>query len=214
MRVIAGRFAGIPLQTPRSGTRPTTDRTKEAIFSHLDAEGILAPDSRVLDLFAGTGALGFEALSRGADHAVFVDRSPQAIRLLKRAVSLLHHHPHWDPTTMSADVIRSDAGKAVQRLARELHTPVSSDVSSESHVLAQSRHRAFDVIFLDPPYALPSSDLAHIISDLAADDLVAHEGELVIERSTRSQPISLPAGWEASKIRHYGETSIVYAYRS
>lgn len=208
MRVIAGRFAGIPLQTPRSGTRPTTDRTKEAIFSHLDAEGILVPGSRVLDLFAGTGALGFEALSRGADHAVFVDRSPQAIRLLKRAVSLLHHHPHWDQTTMSADIIRSDAGKAVQRLAEASQTPASSDVSSES------RHWAFDVIFLDPPYALPSSDLAHIISDLAADDLVAHEGELVIERSTRSQPVSLPAGWEASKIRHYGETSIVYAYQS
>ena len=65
MRVISGRFKGVALTTPKSGTRPTTDRTKEAIFSHLDSWGVL-DDARVLDLFAGTGALGIEALSRGA----------------------------------------------------------------------------------------------------------------------------------------------------
>ena len=63
MRVISGRFKGVALATPKTGTRPTTDRTKEAIFSHLDSWGVL-DDARVLDLFAGTGALGIEALSR------------------------------------------------------------------------------------------------------------------------------------------------------
>ena len=62
MRVISGRFKGVALTTPKAGTRPTTDRTKEAIFSHLDSWGVL-DDARVLDLFAGTGALGIEALS-------------------------------------------------------------------------------------------------------------------------------------------------------
>ena len=64
MRVISGRFKGAALATPKTGTRPTTDRTKEAIFSHLDSWGVLG-DARVLDLFAGTGALGIEALSCG-----------------------------------------------------------------------------------------------------------------------------------------------------
>ena len=74
MRVISGRFKGVALTTPKAGTRPTTDRTKEAIFSHLDSWGVL-DDARVLDLFAGTGALGIEALSRGALSAVFVENN-------------------------------------------------------------------------------------------------------------------------------------------
>ena len=74
MRVISGRFKGVALATPKTGTRPTTDRTKEAIFSHLDSWGVL-DDARVLDLFAGTGALGIEALSRGARELVAVESS-------------------------------------------------------------------------------------------------------------------------------------------
>ena len=77
MRVISGRFKGVALTTPKAGTRPTTDRTKEAIFSHLDSWGVL-DDARVLDLFAGTGALGIEALSRGAQELVAVESSAPA----------------------------------------------------------------------------------------------------------------------------------------
>ena len=72
MHVISGRFKGVALTTPKTGTRPTTDRTKEAIFSHLDSWQVL-DDARVLDLFAGTGALGIEALSRGARELVAVE---------------------------------------------------------------------------------------------------------------------------------------------
>ena len=75
------------LTTPKPGTRPTTDRTKEAIFSHLDSWGVL-DDARVLDLFAGTGQLGIEALSRGAAEAVFVDRRPDAVRLVQENLAL------------------------------------------------------------------------------------------------------------------------------
>ena len=80
MRVISGRFKGVALATPKTGTRPTTDRTKEAIFSHLDSWGVL-DDARVLDLFAGTGALGIEALSRGARELVAVESSRPAAAL-------------------------------------------------------------------------------------------------------------------------------------
>ena len=81
MRVISGRFKGVVLTTPKAGTRPTTDRTKEAIFSHLDSWGVL-DDARVLDLFAGTGALGIEALSRGARELVAVESSAPAAALI------------------------------------------------------------------------------------------------------------------------------------
>lgn len=80
MRVISGRFKGVVLTTPKAGTRPTTDRTKEAIFSHLDSWGVL-DDARVLDLFAGTGALGIEALSRGARELVAVESSAPGGRI-------------------------------------------------------------------------------------------------------------------------------------
>ena len=83
MRVISGRFKGAALATPKTGTRPTTDRTKEAIFSHLDSWGVLG-DARVLDLFAGTGALGIEALSRGARELVAVESSRPAAALIPK----------------------------------------------------------------------------------------------------------------------------------
>ena len=81
MHVITGRFKGMPLATPRAETRPTTDRTKEALFSRLEAHGLLR-DARVLDLFGGTGALGIEALSRGARELVTVESSAQAAQLI------------------------------------------------------------------------------------------------------------------------------------
>lgn len=236
MRVIAGRFAGIALQTPRSGTRPTTDRTKEALFSHLDAEGILTPGSSVLDLFAGTGALAFEALSRGADHAVLVDRSPQAVALIKKAAGAIRRHASWDPATMSIDVLRLPAEKAVDRLVAEQEHEASGQTTaaidagradskmddynagSESGSAASGSGTAgivpFDVVFLDPPYAYESEDLARLIASLTAHGLVSDDGEIVIERSTRSQPVALPEGWEAGKPKRYGETSVTYAYKA
>lgn len=234
MRVIAGRFAGIALQTPRSGTRPTTDRTKEALFSHLDAEGILTPGSSVLDLFAGTGALAFEALSRGADHAVLVDRSPQAVALIRKAAGAIRRHASWDAGSMSIDVLRLPAEKAVDRLVAEREMsgqttatidagPTDSKMGgytagSEPGSVERGSGTAdvtpFDVVFLDPPYAYESGDLARLIASLTAHGLVSDDGEIVIERSARSQPVALPEGWEASKPKRYGETSVTYAYKA
>ena len=86
MRVISGRFKGLSLPSVGSGTRPTTDRTKEALFSHLDAQGLL-DDARVLDLYAGTGALGIEALSRGARELIAVEASGRAVAGLNAMLS-------------------------------------------------------------------------------------------------------------------------------
>ena len=93
MRVISGRFKGVALTTPKAGTRPTTDRTKEAIFSHLDSWGVL-DDARVLDLFAGTGALGIEALSRGARELVAVESSAPAAALIAQTLTVFIDPPY------------------------------------------------------------------------------------------------------------------------
>jgi 16S rRNA (guanine966-N2)-methyltransferase len=123
MRVIAGRFGGRRLSAPPgAATRPTSDRVREALFSVLGAAVV---DARVLDLFAGSGALGLEALSRGAAEATFVDASPAALRAVRANLEALG---------IAAETRRADA-RAFLRTA-----------------FAAARH--YDLVFLDPPYGL------------------------------------------------------------
>ncbi len=121
MRVIAGRYGGRRLTAPPgTDTRPTSDRVREALFSILGAR---VEGARVLDLFAGSGALGIEALSRGAAEATFVDRAPAAIRALKANLQALE---------IEAEVVRADALAALRT--------------------ARAAAREYDLLFLDPPY--------------------------------------------------------------
>ena len=123
MRVVAGRFGGRRLQAPPgSATRPTSDRVRESLFAVL---GDRVTGARVLDLFAGSGALGIEALSRGAVEATFVDSSPAAIRAIRGNLAALG---------IEADVCRADARAALRT--------------------ARSAARQYDLVFLDPPYRL------------------------------------------------------------
>ena len=144
MRVISGRFKGVALTTPKAGTRPTTDRTKEAIFSHLDSWGVL-DDARVLDLFAGTGALGIEALSRGARELVAVESSAPAAALIAQTLTALKHNRSWE-LGMSARVIKARA---------------------EKYAACASAVAPFDVIFIDPPYAFETEACNQLLTDLA-----------------------------------------------
>ena len=121
MRVIAGEWRGRPLKAPSgAATRPTSDRVREALFSILAAK---VPGARVLDLFAGSGALGIEALSRGASHAVFVDAAAPAIRAVEANLKAL---------AAGAEVRRSDAVRFLGA--------------------ARDRGAQYDLVFLDPPY--------------------------------------------------------------
>src|SRR5687767_587568 len=134
MRVIAGRYGGRRLQAPRgAATRPTSDRVREALFSIL---GGRAAGARVLDLFAGSGALGIEALSRGAASATFVDSAPAAIAALGANLEALG---------VPAEVKREDA-------LRWLRT-------------ASAGARQYDLVFLDPPYRR-APGLGAALSDL------------------------------------------------
>jgi 16S rRNA (guanine966-N2)-methyltransferase len=150
MRVIAGRHGGRRLQAPAgAATRPTADRVREALFSVLGAR---VEGARVLDLFAGSGALGLEALSRGAVEATFVDSAPAAVRAVRSNLEALG---------ASAEVRRADA-RAFLRGAR-----------------AAARH--YDLVFLDPPYRL-SAHLGRELSDalpavLAPGAVVVSESE-------------------------------------
>ncbi len=190
MRVITGRFKGVPLTTPRSETRPTTDRTKEAMFSRLDSTGILA-GARVLDLFGGTGALGIEALSRGANELTVVEASGPAAKLIAHTLTALRHNPAWEPA-MSARIVHAKA---------------------ERYAAKAKVSEPFDVVLIDPPYAFSTADCERLLCDLTARDLVAHDGMIVLERSVRTERPEAPAGWQITDARDSGETA-VYTYRA
>ncbi len=136
MRIVAGAYGGRRLAAPRGGrTRPTADRVREALFSML---GPVA-DARVLDLFAGSGALGLEAVSRGAAEATFVDSSPAAVRAVRANLEALG---------IDAEVRRADA-RAFLRNAR-------------------AAGRQYDLVFLDPPYQRAGAVAEALAGDLAA----------------------------------------------
>ena len=165
MRVVAGRFGGRRLVAPPGeATRPTSDRVREALFSVL---GVSVRGARVLDLYAGSGALGIEALSRGAAAAVFVDRAQPAIKAIRANLEALG---------IEADVRRMQAQAALRT--------------------ASARAEAYDLVFLDPPYrraaglgrelsqALPAvlAPGARVVSESDRRDVLALELPLTDER--------------------------------
>ncbi|MBT1173790.1 16S rRNA (guanine(966)-N(2))-methyltransferase RsmD [Bifidobacterium sp. MA2] len=193
MRVISGRFKGVALTTPKSVTRPTTDRTKEAIFSRLDSWGVL-DDARVLDLFAGTGALGVEALSRGARELVAVEANGPAAALIAKTLGALKRNRAWE-ADMRARVVRARA----EQFAAPAHDAAGGPTAD-----------AYDVIFIDPPYAFETSDCERLLADLAASGMAGEGTVIVLERSTRSDDPTPPSGWGVTDRRDYGETAVFY----
>lgn len=185
MRVISGRFKGVALATPKTGTRPTTDRTKEAIFSHLDSWGVL-DDARVLDLFAGTGALGIEALSRGARELVAVESSRPAAALITKTLAQLQRNRSWT-TDLKARVL-----------------------AKKAEAVAGGFGEPFDLIMIDPPYAYETESCNQLLADLAAGSATNDHTVIMLERSVRSDAPTAPEGWEITESRNYGETAVFY----
>ncbi|MGO9763305.1 MAG: 16S rRNA (guanine(966)-N(2))-methyltransferase RsmD [Solirubrobacteraceae bacterium] len=186
MRVIAGRLGGRRLQAPAGRvTRPTSDRVREALFAMLaDVEG-----ARVLDLFAGTGALGIEALSRGAQRAVFVERDARVMKVLNGNLAALGIAPEV------VELRRMDALEA-------LHG-------------ASAREETYDLVFIDPPYGrarpAPSASVPPIAErwgpQLSAIlPALLSPGARVVVESDRRAPIELDVALERRK--RYGDTSI------
>jgi 16S rRNA (guanine(966)-N(2))-methyltransferase RsmD len=180
-RLVAGAAGGRRLATPAGArTRPTSERVREALFSHL---GELT-GARFLDLYAGSGAVGLEALSRGADAAILVESDPRAVRTLRSNVAAVG--------LPQAHVVHADVARVLAGPTGTLPVPV-------------------DVAFLDPPYADP---VLGALTLLAAGAWLAPAAVVVIERSARDGTLDWPAGLAADGSRRYGDTRLWYGRRS
>ena len=182
MRVIAGSARGRRLAPPAGGrVRPTADRVKEALFSSLISRFGAFEGLTVLDLFSGSGALGIEALSRGAAKGYFVDAHPDTIALTRINLALTGFE-------RSATLVMSDAGKALQRFFSE-------------GVL-------FDIILVDPPYGDKELS-ARIVCQLAEFSLLNRDGVIVFETDSRYE-LSLPDMFQLDCRRVYGDTALSF----
>jgi len=187
MRIVAGLAKGRRVAVPSKGTRPTSDRAREGLFNTLRTE-IDLDGARVLDLFAGSGAVGIEALSRGAAAAVFVENDRDAAKVL--AANIAEIVPDLDPS----------ATTSLQR----------ADVQAW---LASTPASPFDIVFADPPYALADADLDEILATLVRRDLLVEGAIVVIERSSRGPALQFPPGITMIKDRRYGEGTLWYGRR-
>ncbi|MEU1819542.1 MULTISPECIES: 16S rRNA (guanine(966)-N(2))-methyltransferase RsmD [Streptomyces] len=181
-RVIAGIAGGRRLAVPPgTGTRPTSDRAREGLFSTLESLLGTLHGTRVLDLYGGSGAVGLEALSRGAAHVLLVEADARATRTIRENVRTLG---------LPGAEVRS--GKAEQIVAGP---PPAAP---------------YDVVFLDPPYAVTDEALREILLTLRAGGWLADEALATVERSTRGGEFPWPDGFEALRARRYGEGTLWY----
>jgi 16S rRNA (guanine966-N2)-methyltransferase len=185
MRVIAGQAHGRRLKAPQGlRTRPATARARASIFSRLEA-GSALEGLRVLDIFAGSGSLGIEALSRGAQSATFVDSSRAAADAIRDNLARLGLSPR-------GRVITADFRRVLAAL--------------------EARRAQFDLVFVDPPYRDDTS--AEVLAKLAATGLVARGGRVVIRQSRRlSTPAPASAGFEQLKVATIGDHRIAFYRR-
>jgi 16S rRNA (guanine966-N2)-methyltransferase len=190
-RIIAGFAGSREIAVPKSGTRPTSDRVREAIFSALDARDSIT-DAHVLDLFAGSGALGLESLSRGAASVVLVEKNAKAAEIARKNAELIRTVGKLEPAC--AQVV-------VNTVAHFLDGRAESNAGTES----------FDLVFIDPPYDVTDSELDDVLAALATH--LAPGAEVVVERSTRSAAPQPPAGLTLDKSKAYGETTIHWLSR-
>lgn len=183
-RVIAGAAGGRRIETPPgASTRPTTDRVREALFSSLESQLGGWSGIRVLDLFAGSGALGLESLSRGAAHATFVEQDRRTADLVRRNAATLG-------LIREAHVVNATAARAVERL-----------------------DGSFDVVFMDPPYELAAEELTALQVGLVRREAIAADGIVVVERAARSAGPGWADGLEGVRHKKYGSTTLWYGRR-
>jgi 16S rRNA (guanine966-N2)-methyltransferase len=180
-RIIAGAARGRSLVVPRGeATRPTSDRVREALFSRLEHEDML-DGARVLDLYAGSGALGLEAASRGAAHVLLVEQAKTAVTACRRNVG--------DLALPGVDVVAAPVLRALAAIPLE----------------------PYDLVLADPPYGLPEEELADVLGALVSGEWLADGAVVVVERSTRGPEPAWPCDLVRFDERRYGETRLWFA---
>jgi 16S rRNA (guanine966-N2)-methyltransferase len=185
-RVIAGEAGGRRLAVPGGrDTRPTSDRAREGLFATIASMLGSLDGARVLDLYAGSGAVGLEALSRGAEHVLLVEHGARAARVIRENIEAIG---------LPGAVLAAD------RVER---------------VLARGPGGGrYDVVFADPPYAMPGEDVAAMLGALAGQGWLAPGALVIVERATRSGPVSWPDGFVPDRARRYGEATFWYGLAS
>jgi 16S rRNA (guanine966-N2)-methyltransferase len=182
MRIVAGTYRGRALKAPvGETTRPTTDRVREAVFSAIAAiAGSDLGGGVVLDAFAGSGALGLEALSRGCSHVVFVEQDRAALTAIRANIGALRAEA--DCTVMSGDVF---------------------DLA-ERKTLA---HPPYSLLMLDPPYRLDAVQVASLVATLVENGQL-DDGAVVVWEHAADTSIEWPEGFSATKSKRYGSTEV------
>jgi 16S rRNA (guanine966-N2)-methyltransferase len=180
--VIAGEAGGRRLAVPDGrNTRPTSDRAREGLFATIVSLTGSLDGARVLDLYAGSGAVGLEALSRGASHVLLVENGARAARVIRDNI---------------AAIGLPGAELATDRVER---------------LLARGPSAQYDVVFADPPYALAADEVTTMLQALHHNGWLAPGALVIVERATRSGPVSWPAGLQPDRARRYGEATFWYA---
>ena len=185
-RVIAGEAGGRRLAVPDGrDTRPTSDRAREGLFATITSIAGPLDGARVLDLYAGSGAVGLEALSRGAGHVLLVEQGARAVRVIKENIEAIG---------LPGAVLVAD------RVERALARGPDGD--------------RYDIVFADPPYALADAAVERVLELLAEGGWLAPGALVIVERATRSGPVRWPDGFTPDRDRRYGEATFWYGLAS
>lgn len=180
-RIIGGSAGGRRLKTPTGdSTRPTSDRVREALFSAVDAAVGSITGLRFLDVYAGSGAVGLEARSRGAGVVTLVEHNRRTAALIRENATTLG--------LTGVDVLATAAARA----------------------LAHPPRAPYDIVFLDPPYAVPVEDVVVALEALRDHDWLTRDALVVVERSSRGPELVWPAGFTGDRTKKYGETTLWY----
>ena len=191
-RIIAGLAGSLHLTPPAKSTRPTADRIRESIFNRLDNWDVL-PGARVLDLFAGTGALGLEALSRGASSLVLVESNRSAASVCRTNADLVGKSLLKQGVQFDVSVVPQDA----KAFAHHVGQTAEGFESAE-----------FDLVFIDPPYDVPNTEIEVILEHLKP--ALHEEFTVLLERSSRTVEPTWPQGYKLESRKDYGDTSVYW----
>ena len=184
-RIIGGIAGSRQLTSPAKATRPTSDRIRESIFNRLASRDLL-DGSRVLDLYAGTGALALEAISRGAISSVLVEKDGKAAAVCNKNAALiqkaLEKEGFFDPVT------------------KVVHKPVSSFLGTDT--------AEYSLVFIDPPYEVSNDEVVENLTALLPR--LAKDAVVMVERSSRSAALEIPTGFVLDEEKSYGDTQIYW----
>jgi 16S rRNA (guanine966-N2)-methyltransferase len=208
-RVIAGEAGGRRLAVPDGrDTRPTSDRAREGLFATISSMVGSLAGARVLDLYAGSGAVGLEALSRGAEHVLLVEQGARAARVIRENIEAIG----LPGAVLVADRVERVLARGPSPAGGQDGTAPAGGQDGTAPAGGQdgTAQDRYDVVFADPPYALADAEVSRVLILLAARGWLAPGALVIVERATRSGPPSWPDGFVPDRARRYGEATFWY----